>query len=418
MKYVKFSLLVILFVFLLSNCSKNKENSSPLTPNSPHGLIIGFPNHAHVFQTSTIDPDGDDISYQFDWGDGSISPWSDYASSGDTVSMSCTYLGKGIFAVRVHAQDEMEETSGWSEPFNLIIGFPDSVVDSMSTGQAPNDLEVLPSGQYIYVANILDDNVYVFSGSDNSFIKEIPVGDIPRSITALPNSQYVYVMCGGGHGDAVIRIQTSDNTVTDTILIPDPWDATVLPNGEYLYVTSPLGCKVYVIRTSDNTVIDSVEMIFPRSIESLHNGEYIYVSAGFAIYTIRTSDNTITDSINGDYSYMSVSPDGRYLYVSRESTNHIYVVRTSDNIIIDTVEVGDISDPDGIGLCVHPSGQLVYGVNEPDNIVSVIHTLDNTVIKTMTTGNGPSLIAPSPNGEYIYILHNASNIIYVLGYSF
>jgi YVTN family beta-propeller protein len=410
MKYFKFTFLIAFFVLLLTDCGGG--SGAPLTPDSPEGPVIVIPNFAHAFRASTTDPDGDNISYQFDWGDGTASTWSDFIPSGDTVSMYRVFWGNGTFPVRVHAQDEMENISEWSDPLYLLVGFPDEVVSNFSTGIMPADIEVLPNGQRIYVTNYDDGTVRVIDGTNNLPMGDISVGTGPIGVTALPNSQYVYIMLF--EDDYVIALPTAGGT-RDTIPITDPRYATALPNGEYVYVTSFTTGNVYVIRTSDNTLVDSINVGgTPYAIETLPNGQNIYVSTSSSnISVIRTSDNTIVGSISVGGSDMDFSPDGQNLYVCASFGGRVYVAQTSSNTVVDTVDVG--GDPQG--LCVHPSGLLLYVTDHTGDEVSVIYTPTNKVIENIEVFDGPSYIDPSPGGEYIYVLHNLTYAVAVIGYS-
>jgi YVTN family beta-propeller protein len=412
MKYFKFTFLVAFFVLLLTNCGGNQGTGAPLTPGSPAGPVIGIPNFIHAFRASTTDPDGDNISYQFDWGDGTASLWSDFIPSGDTVSMNRVYWGKGTFPVRVHAQDETENISEWSDPLYLLIGFPDEIVSNFSTGIMPTDIEVLPNGQRIYVTNYDDGTVRVINGTNNSPMGDISVGTGPIGVTALPNSQYVYIMLF--EDDYVIALPTGSGT-RDTIPIPYPRYAAALPNGEYVYVTSFTTSNVYVIRTSDNTLVDSINVGgTPHAIETLPNGQNIYVSTSSSnTSVIRTSDNTIVDNLPVGGSDMDVSSDGQNLYVCSNMGSRVFVAQTSSNTVIDTVDVN--GDPQG--LCLHPSGLLLYVTDHVGDEVSVIYTPTNKVIENIEVFDGPSYIDSSPDGEYIYVLHNLTYAVAVIGYS-
>jgi len=98
-----------------------------------------------------------------------------------------------------------------------------------------------------------------------------------------------------------------------------PYEISVLPNGEYIYVTT--SAKVMVIRTDDNTVIDSVSAGMPPfGIAALPNSEYIYVTSieTHDVAIICTSDNTVVERIKIGYlpSYTAVHPNGEYVYVT------------------------------------------------------------------------------------------------------
>lgn len=408
MKYFKLTLLILFFVFLLTNCG---INTAPVTPDSPVAPVAGIPGLSIVFKASTTDRNNDDISYQFDWGDGFASAWSDFFPSGDTVSFSRLYLQRGMYAVRVHAQDARDKMSRWSNPLYVMVGFPDTLVGGIGIGNNPSDIEILPNGQRIYVTNNNDGNVSVISGLDHSVLGSISVGNGPAGVTALPNSQYVYVMVTGQN--YVLSIPTSSGPMA-TIPIPTPVFAAAVPSGEYIYVTSPSTGNVYVIRTSDNTVVDTISVGgVPLTIAALPNGQGIYVStAPDTSYAIRTYDNAIVDTLPAGATDMVFSPDGQYLYMS--SSGLIFVVRTSDNSLVAALEGGF----DSGGLCVHPSGRLLYAADNSSNTVSVICIPNNTVIKEdISVYDGPTYMAPSPNGEYIYVLSNRANTVGVVGYS-
>ena len=94
-----------------------------LPPNAP---TISGPDSAQVnesvtFTASATDPDGDNVAIRFDWGDGNISSWSSYVSSGQSVSMSHTYTNAGTYYVKAQARDVNGALSGWSSAHEIVI---------------------------------------------------------------------------------------------------------------------------------------------------------------------------------------------------------------------------------------------------------------------------------------------------------
>ena len=55
--------------------TKVSENQPPETPTAPTGPSSGQKGVEYLFSAVTTDPDGDNISYFFDWGDGTNSGW-------------------------------------------------------------------------------------------------------------------------------------------------------------------------------------------------------------------------------------------------------------------------------------------------------------------------------------------------------
>jgi hypothetical protein len=98
------------------------ENDPPETPFRPNGPTSGKLYREHTFTTSTIDPDGNDIYYLFDWGDGSDSGWFGSYASGETVEASHIWTEQGNFDVKVIAKDTKGADSDWSDP--LVVSMP------------------------------------------------------------------------------------------------------------------------------------------------------------------------------------------------------------------------------------------------------------------------------------------------------
>ncbi|MBS4016015.1 MAG: PQQ-binding-like beta-propeller repeat protein [Candidatus Latescibacteria bacterium] len=108
----KILFLVPVFVLVFMGCPSNK---APLTPERPVGPRVAIPNFPDTFAVVTTDPNDDDISYRFNWGNGIISEWSEFKPSGDTYYTTYTYQIDGNYQVTCQAKDQKGKTSGWSE---------------------------------------------------------------------------------------------------------------------------------------------------------------------------------------------------------------------------------------------------------------------------------------------------------------
>lgn len=107
--------------FLLLSLLSCNRNRPPTTPGLPFGPSGGMKDEELVFGVSTTDPDGDDIAYEFDWGDGSSLTLSDYYPSGDSAFVSHTYTTKGIYGIIARAKDNKDLSSDWSSPLTVAI---------------------------------------------------------------------------------------------------------------------------------------------------------------------------------------------------------------------------------------------------------------------------------------------------------
>ena len=57
-----------------------RDNEAPAIPSQPSGSVEGEIGLDYTYSTDTTDPEGDDIEYLFDWGDGTDSGWIDTSS--------------------------------------------------------------------------------------------------------------------------------------------------------------------------------------------------------------------------------------------------------------------------------------------------------------------------------------------------
>lgn len=94
---------------------------APHKPGTPEGTDSGKPGTSYTYSTYTIDPNGDQISYMFDWDDGTTSEWLGPYSSGEVMEASHTWSKKGSYDVRVKAKDVSDLESDWSDPFPVTM---------------------------------------------------------------------------------------------------------------------------------------------------------------------------------------------------------------------------------------------------------------------------------------------------------
>jgi len=96
------------------------QNTAPEKPQTPDGPDEAKPFVTQTYTTSAEDPDGDQIYYLFDWGDGTHSGWVGPLNSGEIAHASHVWTSQGEYKIRVKARDENSIQSGWSESPKLL----------------------------------------------------------------------------------------------------------------------------------------------------------------------------------------------------------------------------------------------------------------------------------------------------------
>ncbi len=96
-------------------------NEPPERPSRPTGPNKGIPGEEYEFSTKTSDPDGQQVLYQWDWGDGSLSEWLGPFDSDKEVYASHTWTEEGNYKIKVKAKDTIGEESSWSSSLSIEI---------------------------------------------------------------------------------------------------------------------------------------------------------------------------------------------------------------------------------------------------------------------------------------------------------
>lgn len=109
----------------LLDTNYDASNKPPYPPSKPSGPTEGEIGEDYTYTTQTTDPQGDQIYYWFDWGDGTNSGWIGPFGSGDIAEATHRWYSKGVYSVTVKAKDESDIESDWSDPLSVMItGYP------------------------------------------------------------------------------------------------------------------------------------------------------------------------------------------------------------------------------------------------------------------------------------------------------
>lgn len=144
-------------VTITSSGSNAPPNKPEIPSGSPYGGVATIP---FGFYTTTSDPEGDEISFRFDWGDGSPKIWTDYYPSGSYVSKKHIWDTSGeIYEIRVQAKDIHGAESEWSDPLLFeIFPFEEDTVNNPpnkpSTPIGPANVE---SGKFFNYKTVTSD---------------------------------------------------------------------------------------------------------------------------------------------------------------------------------------------------------------------------------------------------------------------
>ncbi len=109
-------------------------DSYPPLPPTVNGAAAGKPEKEYEYTAITTDPEGYQIFYLFDWGDGTSTEWLGPYNSGESVVESHAWSDIGDYKIKVRAKDINESVSYWSDPHLMQIVLPEVDIGAIKGG--------------------------------------------------------------------------------------------------------------------------------------------------------------------------------------------------------------------------------------------------------------------------------------------
>jgi hypothetical protein len=193
---------------------RNFQPSHMVTWPSVSGPTTGDVGVSYQFSAYSIDSQGHNIQYRFDWGDGSPYTETGWYSNGATAYRSHSWGSAGVYSVRVQARCPNSGWSSWSSPYTITIGtvpqltvlaynqygqsgYVPLYIDGQYVGTTGYTYTVTPGNHQIYVASPLYDgygyHVFQYYYYDGNYDYNNPTTlsvTAPKTVTAYYYSYY------------------------------------------------------------------------------------------------------------------------------------------------------------------------------------------------------------------------------------
>lgn len=98
-------------------------NGEPQKPATPEGTTSGKVGDYYNYTVTTVDVDGDQLYYLFDWGDGTNSGWLGPYDSNKLCKASNNWTQKGTYEIKAKAKDVFGLESDWSDPLPITMPY-------------------------------------------------------------------------------------------------------------------------------------------------------------------------------------------------------------------------------------------------------------------------------------------------------
>ena len=212
------------------------------------------------------------------------------------------------------------------------------------------------------------------------------------------------------------------NKKLSTVPIPDKGKATSLsttPNGKYILATV-MGGRPGILVIDAATQLPSAYLdldlpggSIPTSATPISNGQLL-VTAGapgqpgqLLIVDTYTGATVSAVEVGQKPLSCSVTPDGRFAFVSNSSSGNVTVVDLAQMSAVGTIAVG-VSPWD---TALTPDGKKLLVSNQGGDTVSVVDVTSREVVKVIEVGKAPMMIAITPDGQSAYVTNRDSHTI-------
>jgi len=349
---------VALAALLVGTCGK-----APLVPDAPKGSAQWLPNIVMACTISTTDASGAQVSYQFDWGDGNKSQWSQFMDGGVPFADTHSYTDFGSHAIRARAKNS-KRASGWSAPLSINVVAEGRVVWSIGFTD-PEDIEDSSDFSLNSFA-IGPDNTTYIACDYGALIARKPSGSIAWKFV-LPDLDQI-TAAPVLADDGTILIGCSNDSIY--ALNPDgtlKWADSV---GSQVWATGALGADgTAYFQTADTTVI-------------------ALRSDGTQLWTFFTE---------GGNSAPVVGTDGTVYAVNQNGT--VYAINPSDG---SQKWASSVGKPVTAPPAIDPSRNALYVVDNETGVLQSINLENGTGGFQYTVGAEASGPIVDPDGN-VYV---------------
>jgi outer membrane protein assembly factor BamB len=129
----------VLALAAVSSCSGTK-NRAPAVPGAPTGPEYCAKDTVYTYMAAATDPEGDSVAIRFDWGDSTLSTWSGWFASGETIALTHAWSDTGTYLVRAWAQDPDHAASDLSAGLSVVVVLsPDAPSEPAGPDQGATD---------------------------------------------------------------------------------------------------------------------------------------------------------------------------------------------------------------------------------------------------------------------------------------
>jgi YVTN family beta-propeller protein len=221
-------------------------------------LIINTTNNELIEQVSTGVSVSDiaifnDTLHVADLFGGKVLEMNKNGSVVDTVM-----VGSGPQDIEVRPDGEVLYVANLWSPISVVDLKQDRMIKEVDTGDTPHGLSFSKDGARLFLVNTKSDTLSVIDAHKHEIIKTIPVGENPKYIALSPDDRFVYV--SNIDSNTVSVVDSQEIKVINEIPVGDgPYGIAFGAGGDDLvYVSNTRGNDISIINATSGRVIATI----------------------------------------------------------------------------------------------------------------------------------------------------------------
>jgi YVTN family beta-propeller protein len=318
-----------------------------------------------------------------------------------TASLAAPVRAQGPPKVRI------VQTNSAGDQVHLIDPATNKVSDVIMGIQIPHGVAPAPDGSVLYITDEHDETLDVVPTSTLTVRTRIPLTNHPNNVAITPDGTKVYVAIAGAPFVDIIDTRQEKRVgripmlsgVHNVYVTPDGKYAVagMIPASTMTVIDTQTDRPVWSLHFDSGVR----PIAFERNLDGSTKRAFVQISGfnGFLVVDWATrsivekiaqpevpfsqqSNDALQDSPAHGF---AVSPDGTQLWSSSKPGGYVYLYSLPDLKLVGGVKVGN--DPDW--LTMTPDGRFMYVANAGSNDVSVIDTHAMTQIALIPVGQVP-----------------------------
>lgn len=317
--------------------------------------------------------------------------------------------------VSLNSMGDMESATPLGIPPAYRVKKAIGIINNIEVGGTPTWLIASPDGKYVYVTKNTTHSVSVIDTQTDKVVHTITGLNGPYSIATHPNGSLLYV---GNLGDKTVSVFSTSDYKELLPRIPGfnaPHGIAINDRATRMYVTCNADGYIYVHDLASRGRLASVKILYPTGVTLNPSNNRLYIADYSRVSILDTSTNTLIGTgITGfnyprDIAYSPHRPATPRIYTTNQNSNNVIIINAGTNIVHKTL-TGFLQP---YGVAINPIIENAYITENTGNSLKVIDTNTEEVIETFTGLNQPRGVAVLPNGSKFYVANAGGHTVTV-----